>query len=197
MGKCADRTPERRFHIGMRMVKTVVAVFICGLLGYFRDQSAFYSMIAAIICLQNSTGKTFESSVNRAIGTLIGGVAGVFIVYLLDILGILYIELVRYFVIAVMLIPIIQITLRIKKPAISAFACVVFLCVTVNHSINDTPALFALERMLETLIGVAVACIVDMVLPYRSPAAEPPQPDAAQPQERPPAQPERNGEEQP
>lgn len=192
-----NQSPERRYKVGMRMVKTVVSVFICGLLGYFREQSAFYSMIAAIICLQNSTGKTIQSSVNRALGTLIGGAAGVLIVYLMDILGVLYIELVRYLVIAVMLIPIIQITLWIKRPTISAFACVVFLCVTVNHSIGDTPALFALNRMLETLIGVAVACLVDVVLPYRSPAAEQSQADAASSGEQPSDRPQQKEEETP
>lgn len=183
-----NQAPERRLRVGMRIIKTVVAVLVCGVLGWLRDQSAFYSMIAAVICLQNSAGKTIESSVNRVIGTLVGGVIGVAVVYLMDVCGILYIELARYAVIAVVLIPIIEITLLMKKPAISAFACVVFLCVAVNHSVDDTPALFALNRMLETLIGVGVACGVDLALPYRAPA----QTEAA-PAEEPPAE----GEEKP
>ena len=57
--------PEHRYHIGMRIVKTVTAVFLCGLLAWARSASAFYSMIAAVVCVQNSAGKTIESSVNR------------------------------------------------------------------------------------------------------------------------------------
>ena len=105
-------TPEHRHWIGMRIIKTVVAVFLCSV----RYQSGFYSMIAAVVCIQNSAGKTIESSVNRMIGTLIGGVVGVLVVYSLDTLGVLYMELLRYAVLSVMLIPIIKLCLAIKKP---------------------------------------------------------------------------------
>ena len=149
-----QQTTGKHFHIGMRIVKTVIAVFVCGLIASFRGESAFYSMIAAVVCVQNSAGKTVESSVNRMLGTLIGGVVGVAVVYLLDVVGLLYIELARYAVLALMLIPIIEFCLLVKRPGCAAMACIVFLCVTVNHSMGDTP--------------VTVACVVDVLLPYRS-----------------------------
>ncbi len=174
----SDRsTLEHRHRIGMRIIKTVVAVFLCGVLGYLREASAFYSMIAAVVCIQNSAGKTIESSVNRMIGTLIGGMVGVLVVYSLDTLGILYIELVRYAVLALMLIPIIEICLAIKKPGCAAMACIVFLCVTVNHSIGDTPAIYSIERLFETLVGVALACGIDILLPYQAPSQPEPKPE--------------------
>ena len=174
----SDRsTLEHRHRIGMRIIKTVVAVFLCGVLGYLREASAFYSMIAAVVCIQNSAGKTIESSVNRMIGTLIGGMVGVLVVYSLDTLGILYIELVRYAVLAMMLIPIIEICLAIKKPGCAAMACIVFLCVTVNHSIGDTPAIYSIERLFETLVGVALACGIDILLPYQAPSQPEPKPE--------------------
>ncbi|MCI8915543.1 MAG: hypothetical protein HFF26_02590 [Oscillospiraceae bacterium] len=179
-------SPEHRHWIGMRIIKTVVAVFFCGLLAYFREASGFYSMIAAVVCIQNSAGKTIESSVNRMIGTLIGGVAGVLVVYSLDTLGVLYIELLRYAVLSVMLIPIIKLCLIVKKPGCAAMACIVFLCVTVNHSMGDTPAIYSIDRLFETLVGVALACGIDILLPYQ------PMPQPAQ--EAPPA-PEEDGTE--
>lgn len=163
--------PEHRHWIGMRIIKTVVAVFLCGLLAFFREASGFYSMIAAVVCIQNSAGKTIESSVNRMTGTLIGGVAGVLVVYSLDTLNVLYIELLRYAVLAVMLIPIIKLCLAIKKPGCAAMACIVFLCVTVNHSIGDTPAIYSIDRLFETLVGVALACGIDILLPHQTPLA--------------------------
>lgn len=167
-----QQTTGRHIHIGMRIVKTVIAVFVCGLLAYLRGESGFYSMIAAVVCVQNSTGKTVESSVNRMLGTLIGGVAGVLVVYALDLLGILYIELARYAVLALILIPIIEFCLVIKKPACAAMACMVFLCVTVNHSVGDSPAIYSIQRLFETLVGVAVACAVDVLLPHHAPVQE-------------------------
>ena len=82
-------TPEHRHRVGMRIIKTVIAVFLCGLLAFLRDKSALYSMFAALFCVQNSAGKTIESSISRALGTLIGGVVGVLTVYSMDTLNIL------------------------------------------------------------------------------------------------------------
>lgn len=172
-GQTPAISPEHRRHVGMRIIKTVLAVFVCGVLAWAREKSGFYSMIAAVVCVQNSAGKTIESSINRMTGTLIGGVAGVAVVYLLDVVGILYIELARYAVLALMLIPIIELCLLIKKPGSAAMACIVFLCVTVNHSIGDTPVIYSIERLFETLIGVALACGVDILLPYHTPAQAP------------------------
>lgn len=173
--------PEHRRLVGMRIIKTVVAVFLCGLLAFLRSASGFYSMIAAVVCIQNSAGKTIESSINRMTGTLIGGVAGVLVVYGLDTLGVLYIELLRYVVLSLMLIPIIKLCLAIKKPGCAAMACIVFLCVTVNHSIGDTPAVYSIDRLFETLVGVALACGIDILLPYQSaPQPAPPEPPQAE-----------------
>ncbi len=170
--------PEHRHWIGMRIIKTVIAVFLCGLLAFFREASGFYSMIAAVVCIQNSAGKTIESSINRMAGTLIGGVAGVLVVYSLDMLGVLYMELLRYVVLSMMLIPIIKLCLAIKKPGCAAMACIVFLCVTINHSIGDTPAVYSIDRLFETLVGVALACGIDILLPYQ-PMPSPPEEESA------------------
>ncbi len=164
-------TKRARSHrIGMRIIKTVVAVFLCGLLGFLREQSAFHSMIAAIVCLQTSTGKTIESSLNRVLATVAGGAAGIIVVYALNLLNLLQMELVCYAVYALMLIPLICFTLAIKRPNISAFTCVVFLCITVAPGASSAPARNALERLIETLIGIALACAVDLILPSRTPA---------------------------
>ncbi len=165
-------TDQRRRRIGMRIIKTVIAVFLCGLLAYVRDKSAFYSMIAAVVCVQNSAGKTIRSSIDRVIGTLLGGVAGVLVVYILTQLGVLYIELLRYAVLALALIPIIELCLAVKRPGSAAMGCIVFLCITVNHSVGERPVIFAIERLFETAVGVALACGIDALLPYQP--SEPP-----------------------
>lgn len=161
-----------RWHVGMRIIKTVIAVFLCGLISHLQKQTSFYSMIAmvsAVICLQNSTGQTIASAVNRAIGTLIGGLAGVLVVYLMDAAGVLELTLIRYLILSLALIPLIQIALLIKRPTAASLVCVIFLCVTVAHNPGDTPALLALQRMIATLVGAATAYGVDFILPPRNP----------------------------
>lgn len=160
------------FHVGMRMVKTVIAVFLSGLISYLLNRPAFYAIISALVCIQNSTGKTIQTSINRMIGTAIGGVTGIVVVYLLDALNLLQYELLRYAIVALMLIPIISLTLAIHRPTISSFTCVVFLCVIISPSAAGIPALYSAKRLLETLIGVVIACLVDLALPGHAPTQE-------------------------
>ena len=158
-------TPEHRHRIGMRIIKTVIAVFLCGLLAFLRDKSALYSMFAALFCIQRSTGKTIESSINRALGTLIGGVIGVLTVYAMDALNILHIDLLRYFLMSLLLIPIIELCLVIKKPDCAGMACMVVMCLVVDP--GDRPAIYSIERLFETLVGVVLACGIDVLLPHQ------------------------------
>lgn len=163
-------TRERRRRIGMRIIKTVVAVFLCGVLAFLRGTSALYSMFAALFCVQNSTGKTIHSSIDRALGTLIGGVVGVLMVYAMDSLNILHIDLLRYLLMSLLLIPVIELCLVIKKPGCAGMACMVIMCLVVDP--GDKPAIDSIERVFETVVGVALACGIDVLLPYQPVAAE-------------------------
>lgn len=165
-------------HIGMRIVKTVVAVFLCGVFAYIRKASAFFSMIAALACIQNTTTETIKSSVDRMIGTLIGGVTGIVVVYAMNDLGVIHLDLLRYLVVALLLIPIIEISLMVKKPGCASMACMVFMCLVVDP--GDKPAVYSIQRLFETFVGAALACGINILLPYKTPG---------QPVERPSAEP--------
>ncbi len=184
-------TPEHRHRVGMRIIKTVIAVFLCGLLAFLRDKSALYSMFAALFCVQNSAGKTIESSITRALGTLIGGVVGVLTVYSMDTLNILHIDLLRYLIMSVLLIPVIEFCLAIKKPGCAGMACMVVMCLVVDP--GNKPAVDSIERLFETVVGVMLACGIDVLLPYQQPAQPAVESPAAQ---KPPAErPQEDGEE--
>lgn len=174
--------PEHHRLVGMRIIKTVVAVFLCGLLAYLRNTSALFSMFAALFCIQRSTGKTIESSINRVLGTLVGGVVGVLTVYAMDTLNILHIHLLRYFLMSLLLIPVIKFALFLKKPDIAGMACVVVMCLVAEP--GDKPAVYSIERLFETAVGVALACGIDMLLPHQPLPQEvplPPQQDQEPP----------------
>ena len=156
-------------HIGMRIIKTVIAVFLCGLFAYIRKESAFFSMIAALACIQNTTTETIRSSVDRMIGTLIGGVMGIMVVYAMNDLGVIHLDLLRYLVVALLLIPIIEISLMVNKPGCASMACMVFMCLVVDP--GDKPAVYSIQRLFETFVGAALACGINILLPYR-PAPE-------------------------
>lgn len=173
--------PEHRHRIGMRIIKTVIAVFLCGVLAFFRDTSALYSMFAALFCVQNSMGKTLHSSIDRALGTLIGGVVGVLTVYSMDTLHVLHVDLLRYLVIALLHIPVIELCLSIKKPGCAGMACMVVMCLAVDP--GNKPAIDSIERLFETVVGVVLASGIDVLLPYQpipQPAVEKAAPPEAQ-----------------
>ena len=137
--------PPHHFHIGMRIIKTVIAVFICGLLGWLRDETSFFSMIAAVLCMQKSAEKTFTTSFNRIMGTAVGGVFGVVVLFLETELHVQRVMPVYYLIVSLMLIPVIMSTIAIKKPSVAGFACVVFLSTTIYHVGDASPYTYALN----------------------------------------------------
>ncbi len=153
------------FHIGMRIVKTVLAVFVCSILGWLRGETAFFSMIAAVLCMQKSAEKTLTTSFNRVIGTAVGGAYGVIVLFIETQFRLQRILPLFYLIVSLMLIPVILTATGIKKPSVAAFACVVFLSTTVYHVGDADPYTYALNRMLDTVIGIVVALIVNLAMP--------------------------------
>ena len=161
-----EQTPKR-IHIGLRMIKTVVAVFFCALFGWLRGEPAFFSMIAAVACMQNTTDQTVETALNQVIGTVIGALFGLAAVYIELLAGLQRQQLmpVYYLIVSAMLIPVILTTLLIKKPSISAFVCVVFLSVAVMQIGAVHPWIYALQRTFDIFMGVVAAFVINLVLP--------------------------------
>lgn len=172
------------FHVGMRIVKTAIAVFVCGLIGWLRDRDGlnFFSMIAAIICIQKSTEATIKNSFNRVIGTAIGGAYGVAVLF-----GETQMHLQRIFMplyvleIAALIIPIIITTLAIHKPSVTGFTCIVFLSVAVYHIGDASPYTYAMNRLLDTIIGIIVALVINLSMPGAAPIAPPKPPECTCP----------------
>mgnify|MGYP002555654288 FL=1 len=162
-----DKGPEESFHmhVGMRIVKTVIAVYLCGLIGYLRDELGFFAIIAAVICMQKSTDATIKNSFNRVVGTAIGGVFGVALLFVETHLHMQRFMPLYLLVVALLLIPIMLLTLAIKKPTMTAFTCIVFLSIVINHFTDASPYPYALDRLLDTTIGIIVTLIVNLALP--------------------------------
>lgn len=161
-----NRTKHKwNFPVGMRVIKTVIAVFVCGLLGVLRGVVPAYAMCAAVICMQNSAEKTVTSGVNRLLGTTVGGVFGIAVVFFCMNTWAAEKMSFYYLVMAVSLAPIILITLWIKRPSIAGLSCVVFIGIAASQG-AVSPVSEALNRLLDTFIGVVVTIVVDLVLPY-------------------------------
>lgn len=161
-------------HIGMRIIKTALAVFICGLIGWLRDRDGlnFFSMIAAVICIQKSTEATLKNSFNRAVGTAIGGAFGVALLFAETQLHMQQLFLPLYILAcSLLIVPIIVTTLAIHKPTVTGFSCIVFLSISIYHVGDVSPYTYAINRLLDTVIGIAVALAVNLLLPGSAPIA--------------------------
>ncbi len=155
------------FHVGMRIIKTAAAVLICGLIGWLRDRDGvnFFSMIAAIICIQKSPEATIKNSFNRFVGTAIGGVYGVAVLFMETQLHLQRFMPLYLLIISLLIIPIIVTTLAMHKPTVSSFSCIVFLSIAIYHVSDANPYTYALNRLLDTIIGVIVALIINLAFP--------------------------------
>lgn len=153
----------KNIHIGFRTIKTVVAVFICGIIGFFRGEPPFFAMFSAVICMQNSTEESLLSAINRVLGTIVGGLFGVALRCAGEAMGFYEIEPVYYLLMAIFHIPIILLMLYMKKPSVVALACVVFISVSLTTGNNVLDG--GIQRILDTLIGIVTALIVNIALP--------------------------------
>ncbi|KXL51719.1 pyridoxal phosphate (PLP) phosphatase [Anaerotignum neopropionicum] len=154
--------------IGMRMIKTAIAVGICFLISILLGGNGkpIFSAIAAIICMQPYVEHSVEVAFNRTIGTVIGAIFGLLAGFLSLYIPREY-EYLQYVIISFTIIPVLYTTVLLKKPGASALAGVVLLSITLSSG-DATPLMNALNRSLETIEGILVSLGVNMVhLPRR------------------------------
>lgn len=151
--------------VGMRIIKSAIGVLLGFIIYLIRGKQGtpFYTALSVLWCVQPYTSNAMANAKQRTIGTLIGAFFG-FIVILLEF----YIlpinnELVRYIVISFMIIPVIYSTVIINKKNASYFSCVVYLSIAVNHLTDANPYIFVINRVLDTIIGIILALIINIV----------------------------------
>ncbi len=175
-------------HIGMRIIKTAVAVMLAygiflpfGLMydtetyhGVLGQMGPLYACIACIVCMQSTLGQTVQSGVSRLIGVAIGGVLGVATLLLGDRLdnGLLVLPILGVLCVAGM-----WISLLIQRPAACVMACIVPCVILITGVTGADRYYYAAARIIETVIGVCVAMLVNKLLPdHREEHEAPPPP---------------------
>lgn len=152
-------------HVGMRIIKSAFGVLLCFVIYLLRGRQGtpFYSALAVLWCIQNQTKNTFGNAIQRTIGTGIGAVYGLaYILFKMNVVS--YGDgFGHYFIISLLIIPIIYTTVLFKQKKASYFSCVVFLSIVVNHLTDENPYLFVLNRSLDTLIGILLGLVINSV----------------------------------
>ncbi|GGN98023.1 FUSC family protein [Saccharibacillus kuerlensis] len=142
-----------RFSIGMRTVKTALAVLICLLISKLLNlEYPFYAAIATIIAMESSITSSYAAGKNRTMGTLVGAAFGGLFAFIgphnayLSALGI---------------IGVIAVCNMLKWNKSVSIAGIVFLAIMLNLQPHEAPFAYAVHRVLDTLLGIGVAVLVN------------------------------------
>lgn len=157
----------------------------------------FYSAIAAVICVQPEIRSTFRIGLNRTVGTLIGGFTGMAVLFLIRGISLESSPIWANLLISACIIPLMYLAEIVKKKpffhltdssgnktplaiapfrylvdfmrknALTNITCIAFLSVTITHGADASISGFALNRMLDTLIGVFVSFFIN-IIPFKS-----------------------------
>lgn len=104
-------------------MKAALSVFICCLIYeffYIGTGVPFYSGIASVICLQPEIKSTFRVGMNRTVGTLIGGLTGMVVLFIIRELSIFRLPTLKYLLISLCILPLMYIAEAVKKNQFSA-----------------------------------------------------------------------------
>lgn len=176
-----------RPHIGMRTVKTAVAVVLSylifvpfgllynesypGVLGYI---GPLYACIPCVVCMQSSLEQTLQVGLSRFFGVLVGAVLGTLVILLPDPLTGIWV--VKALLLGLSCVLGILICTALGRPAACTMACILPIVMTISGSVPEAERhYYALARVLETVMGVSVAFVINAALPApRPPEGDPP-----------------------
>lgn len=140
--------------IGMRTIKTALVVVISYIVSSIINSSLSFALIyAAVICVETSVVSSFKIGYNRVLGTVLGGVIGL-IMSFIPVYG--AITMATGVVITILLCNL----LDIKKSTGIAITLVIII---VTGS-STSPAIYAMQRTLDTIIGIVIATIINMLI---------------------------------
>lgn len=141
--------------VGMRTIKTALVVFISFVVSsWINEELSFALIYASVICVETSVASSMKIGYNRILGTVVGGAIGLMMSYV-PFYGGLTMAL------GVVVTILVGNLLKIKKATGIAITLVVIIII---GSKGDAPAVYALQRTLDTLIGILIATVVNLLI---------------------------------
>ena len=152
-------TPELP-RLGLRNIKTAISVTLCMVIFHIINRdNAFFACIAAVFCMKDTVSSSISMGKNRIIGTLIGGLIGIFLIYLSSIFPFLYNISSIMTGIGVSLS--IYICTTLKKPESVIVSCIVIIGIMINYASQINSYVYAINRTIDTALGIVIAIAVN------------------------------------
>ncbi|WP_298032956.1 aromatic acid exporter family protein [uncultured Dysosmobacter sp.] len=151
-------------HIGLRNIKTALAATLCALVYYFLDRSPAFACIGAIFGMGFDLQNSKLHGGNRFFGTLVGGFIGMGLFSL-------YMQIFpdgsnRWFLIPLTFVGVVVLIVSCQYIWIGGVQPGgVVLCILLFNTPTDAYISYALNRILDTGIGVLAALFVNGMLP--------------------------------
>ena len=147
---------QPKFHIGLRTIKTTVAVIISMIIVQFlgtSDSRLIFAMLGAMAAVEPTFLESVESSLTQIIGVIFGAVVAVLLQFL-DLHPLVTAG------IGIVLVITLYNAFHIRFSPGLPCLIVVMLCVEPM----DKPFFYALERVWDTAIGLVVGMILNMLV---------------------------------
>ena len=163
----SKETAHKKFQwprIGMRNIKTATAAALCALVYYFFDRSPAFACIGAIFGMGSDYDMSKLHGGNRFFGTLVGGFIGM-------ALFAVYAELFpdgsnRWVLIPLIFVGVVILIVACQYIWVGGIQPGgVVLCIILFNTPTDTYISYALNRILDTGVGVIAALFVNAMLP--------------------------------
>lgn len=160
---------DKDYRLGLRAIKTAVAVGICALISmFFNHEDIFCACIASVICMEQTCEQTIETGVNRFIGTMIGGIVGY--VALESACMFSCYEWIRVFILPLCILMVVYACNIIgRKPAVSIGCVVVIVILSRSGQSTSSTLIYVFQRVCDTLLGVGVAMAVNKFMFQKKP----------------------------
>lgn len=149
---------------GYRNIKTALAIIVCVILyeGVLNRGGAELAAVAAIICMQDTIGKSLNSGIYRVLGSIVGGIFGIIFASMtfLDSSNVLW--FLGLFVGVVLLIHMFNL---MKKHDSIVIGVIVFVSIVLGSEGNQGNLLIeAVDMVINTLFGIVVAVSINSML---------------------------------
>ena len=165
----------KKFIPGMRIMKTVIAVFICLAIAYLINYDfPLQATIACVLMMKSTTEMSIKSGQQRVLGTIIGGVLAMISLLLGDLISI-EIQGFSFIVLVTITILVALVICKVAKVPEYAYSmsCVLILATMLGHSSSQEETVYyVLYRIIETISGIIIAIAVNKSLNFQTKKVE-------------------------
>lgn len=155
---------KQDFLPGFRIIKTTIAVVIClvslNLINYHKP---VYAAVACVLMMKNTPSESFNSGVQRTVGTILGGLISILLLQSMHSLSISIDSIWAAFIIALGVFIALILSKGFHQDSyVGSMAAIVIIITMMGYGdIQDDTLTYVIVRVLETIYGIIIAFLVN------------------------------------